>query len=272
MAIQLSFSGWDTTSVQKVEPEFLKRRDEQVPQAIKDLIARGAMFICNHSAGKDSQAMYAWLLRHVPRNQIEVVHAVLADVEWDGVIEHIESTIEHRLHTCQARRGLLQMIEERGMFPSPSIRSCTSDLKRGPIEKTIRHMGHKLVVNCMGLRAQESSSRAKQTTLKFSERNSKAGREWYDFLPIHDWDIDEVWSMIEYVDQKPHNAYSKGMSRLSCCFCIMASKQDLTIAAQLNPTLYKRYVELERSTGQVMLMPTKKHGRLTLPEVTGIAA
>jgi hypothetical protein len=52
----------------------------------------------------------------------------------------------------------------------------------------------------------------------------------------------------------------------------MASKQDLTTAAKLNPELYSRYVGLEKSTGQVMMMPSKKHGRQTLEDITGIKA
>lgn len=253
-------------------PDWLKAYDADVPAEILDLRDRGAIFIVNHSGGKDSQSMYAFVRRHVPDSQIKVVHAVLPEVEWDGVQEHIEATIAHELHTCRSRRTLLEMIEERGMFPSPSMRQCTSDLKRGPIERTIRQMGDKLIVNCMGMRAQESSNRSKLAPLKLSERNSKNGREWHEWLPIHSWEVKEVFSMISLAGQKPHWAYEKGMSRLSCVFCIMASKEDLTIAARHNPVLYKRYVELEMSTGQVMLMPSKKHGRLTLEQVTGVPA
>ncbi|MEJ7805453.1 MAG: phosphoadenosine phosphosulfate reductase, partial [Telluria sp.] len=72
--------------------------------------------------------------------------------------------------------------------------------------------------------------------------------------------------------QKPHWAYAAGMSRFSCCFCIMSNQSDLTTAARLNPVLYRKYVELERSTGQVMMMPSKTHGKRTLEQITGIAA
>ena len=50
----------------------------------------------------------------------------------------------------------------------------------------------------------------------------------------------------------------------------MSNKADLTTAARLNPDLYRRYVELERSTGQVMMMPSKAKGRLTLEQITDI--
>jgi DNA sulfur modification protein DndC len=244
---------------------------------IQALIARGALFVVNHSGGKDSQAMFDLVYSIVPGEQILVIHAVLPDVEWDGVQEHIHATTRGiPVTTCQSRRTLLQMIEERRMFPSPKHRQCNSDLKRGPIERTIRQTGRKLIVNCMGMRAEESTSRAKLETFKLSTKNSVAGREWYDWLPIHDWTIATVFGRIADAGQVPHWAYAAGMTRLSCCFCIMASRQDLTTAARLNPSLYRKYVQLERSTGQVMLMPQTRKGkepiRLTLEQVTGVIA
>jgi 3'-phosphoadenosine 5'-phosphosulfate sulfotransferase (PAPS reductase)/FAD synthetase len=254
-----------------------------IPKAIRQLIEREALFVVNHSGGKDSQAMYLHLRSFVPAHLIVIVHADLGEVEWGGAVEHIERTTHGEpIHVCRnENRTLLQMIEQRGKFPSPQIRQCTSDLKRGPIERTIRAIvakrrargerGGNLVVNCMGMRAEESSSRAKLKTLKLSKGNSVAGREWYDWLPIHGWSVGDVFAAIKAAGQEPHPVYAKGMSRFSCCFCVMASEHDLTTAAGLNPRLYARYVGLERSTGQVMLMP-KNGVRRTLEDVTGIKA
>ncbi len=253
--------------------DFMALDTATPPPAVLDLIARGATFVVNHSGGKDSQAMYLMIRKLVPASQIVIVHADLGEVEWGGAVDHIEKTTAGEpLHVCRSRRGLLQMIEERGMFPSPSQRQCTSDLKRGPIERTVRQLGVKLIVNCMGMRAQESSGRSKLAAFKLSERNSKAGREWYDWLPIHTLTTDQVFSEIAAAGQKPHWVYAAGMSRFSCCFCIMSSQGDLTTAARLNPSLYAKYVGLEKSTGQVMMMPSKTHGRRSLEQITGIAA
>lgn len=254
----------------------------QVPEQIIDLIARGALFVINHSGGKDSQAMYLLLRGLVPAAQRVIVHADLGEVEWPGAVDQIKATTAGEpLHVCRSRRGLLQMIAERGMFPSPSQRQCTSDLKRGPIERTVRAVTRErkaagieawgLVVNCMGMRAEESPGRSKLTPFKRHEGNSKAGREWYDWLPIHDLTTVEVFARIAAAGQAPHWVYAAGMSRFSCCFCIMSNKADLTTAARLNPDLYRRYVELERLTGQVMMMPSKSKGRMTLEQITGIS-
>lgn len=239
---------------------------------IQSLIDRGALFFCNTSGGKDSQAMFIYLQTMVPKEQLIVIHAHLPEVEWEETVEHINTYLKgHRFEICQATKTFFEMVEHRQMWPSPTTRQCTSDLKRGPLEKLIRNiskeLGNKLIVNCMGLRAQESSSRAKQVTFKHSIRNSKAGREWYDWLPIHDWKEEQVFECIKDAGELPFYTYAEGMKRKSCCFCIMACDSDLKIAARLRPKLFNRIVETEKRINHTLRMPTKKHGTRTLDQV-----
>jgi 3'-phosphoadenosine 5'-phosphosulfate sulfotransferase (PAPS reductase)/FAD synthetase len=244
---------------------------------IKDLIKRNALFVVNHSGGKDSQAMMIKIRELVPHDQIVVIHAELPEVEWEGTLEHAEKSAGNLpFLTCRSGKTFFDMVEHRQMFPSPQYRQCTSDLKRAPIEKAIRHylkdnpQYNGLIVNCMGLRAEESSSRSKATVFKLNARNSKAGREWYDWLPIHDMLIGEVFDTIHGAGEEAHWAYAAGMSRLSCCFCIMSSRDDLITAAKLNPELYARVVETENRIGHTMTMPRKGEEPRTLEEITGI--
>jgi DNA sulfur modification protein DndC len=112
--------------------------------------------------------------------------------------------------------------------------------KRGPIVREVRRYLTTnpayggLVVMCMGIRATESSGRAKLQTLNRNAANNVAGREWYDWHPIHNLTTPEVFGMIARAGEKPHWAYAKGMSRLSCYFCIMASEVDLRSCVSLN--------------------------------------
>lgn len=239
-------------------------------EKISELRKQGAIFYLNDSGGKDSQAMKIMMSRLVPSWQLVTVHAHLPEVEWQGTADHSKKYAVGKYIKVQAGKTFFEMVEHRQMWPSPKNRQCTSDLKRGPIEKVIRRhvkrTGRDLVVNCMGLRAEESSRRAKAKVFKFNERNSKAGRVWFDLLPIHNLTTMQVFQVIKDAGQEPHWAYSKGMSRLSCCFCIMASKSDLKIAAKLNPELYKKYSDMEKKIGQTLLMPTKKN-RKFLKEV-----
>lgn len=230
------------------------------------------VFIVNHSGGKDSQAMFLYLQTLIPKERLIVIHAHLPEVEWDGTIDHIKNTIgDSEFHIVQAGKTFFQMVEHRKMFPSPKNRQCTSDLKRGPIKKKIIEIcnarGYNVVINCMGLRAEEGSSRAKRYPHgAYVNSNCNSKRKWLDFLPIHSWSKDKVFEYIRENGQEPHWAYAAGMTRLSCMFCIMASKQDLITAARLNPEVASRYMETERRLDHTFLMPGKG-GRKFLDEI-----
>jgi DNA sulfur modification protein DndC len=241
-----------------------------VTEEIKSLIDRKALFVINHSGGKDSQAMTIYLQGLIPKEQLVIVHSHLPEVEWDGSIDHINQYANGiPVHVTQSVKTFFEMVDHRRMFPDAGRRQCTSDLKRGPIEKKIRHIlkekGQYLIVNCMGMRAEESPNRSKLTPFKLNERNSIAGREWYDWLPIHDWLTPQVFKTIHDAGERAFWIYYKGMTRKSCSFCIMGSRGDLKLAAQLRPELYKRYVDKERELNHTLQMSKK-----TLEEVTGI--
>lgn len=245
-------------------------------EQVHHLAARGALFVINHSGGKDSQAMTVALRALIPTSQLLVIHADLPEVEWAGCWKHVQySAAGLEVRQVRAGKTFFEMVERRQMWPSASCRQCTSDLKRGPINKEIRHYikqtDHSgLVVNCMGIRAEESTNRAKAATFKYNERESKAGREWYDWLPIHRYTLADVWATLAGAGQRRHWAYDEGMERLSCCFCVLASKNDLQIAAGLVPELYARYVHTEQRIGHTIKAKNKKpYG---LEEFTGIKA
>jgi len=229
---------------------------------IQNLIELGALFVINSSGGKDSQCMTIHLSPIIPKHQLVIVHSHLPEVEWDGVKEHIlDTNLRIATYFVQAGKTFFEMVERRGKFPSPSTRQCTSDLKRGPIQKFINNYckehGFNTVVNCLGLRADESNARAKKIPFRFRDDLSVAHRKQYEWLPIHHFNINEVWNTITLAGQVPHWAYSKGMTRLSCCFCIMASDHDIKTAASLMPDLFQRYCNTETKLGFAMMMPVK---------------
>ena len=246
-----------------------------VPPECRAFIGGGALVAVNVSGSKDSQAMTILLSRLVPHERLLAVHAPLGEIEWPGTMEHIERTLPPGVPLIMAPvasgKTLLERVEERGLWPSNSVRWCTSDFKRSPIERELRRYlkAHPRyggrIVNAMGMRADESPARAKRTPWQRNDRNSRAGRQWFDWLPIHDLSTADVFRVIGEAGQVPHWAYAAGMSRLSCSFCILASRSDLRRAAELRPALYRKYAHLERRIGHT-LSPT----RAPLPEVTGV--
>ena len=249
--------------------------DIPVPPHCHEMINRGALVALSTSGGKDSQAMTVLLSRLVPRDQLVAVHAPLGEVEWPGTTEHIEATLPAGVPLIFAPiasgKTLLERVEERGMWPSNSARWCTSDFKTGPIERELRRylkahprFGGRLV-NAMGMRADESPARARKRPWRRNDRISVAGREVFDWLPIFDHSTDDVFRVIRDAGQSPHWAYAAGMSRLSCSFCILASRADLRRAAELRPGLYRLYADLETRIGH-----TLSPSRVSLPDLTGV--
>ena len=235
---------------------------------IASLIARGALFVASHSGGKDSQAMLIRLLELVPREHLIVVHASLGEHEWEGALELARDQAAAAgvpFIVAHAVKTLFEMVEHRyavrpgpnsSCWPSAANRQCTSDLKRGPIEREVRRYakehGYTTIVSCLGIRAAESPGRAKRPAFSTNARGSIAGRSWFEWLPLHDLDTDGVFATIRDAGQDPHWAYAAGNDRLSCVFCIMGSPRDLANGAKHRPELFERYREIEQRTGYTM--------------------
>ena len=257
----------------------------ELPIQISEMLPREPFFVLNDSGGKDSQAMRILLCGALRNRGISiqrdciVVHAALGKVEWEGAMEHAQAgATAYGLGFMKAvaKRTLLQMVEERHAkrpevpsWPSASCRQCTSDLKRGPIRREVRRLtkftNRRLVINCIGERAQESPDRAKKPVLTLNKSLCTKSREWWDWYPIHGLSTAQVFQTIADAGEKPHPAYARGNERLSCVFCIFGSRNDLRNGAIARPELYREYVAMERKTGYTMHV-----SRISLPQLTGV--
>src|SRR5260370_8128474 len=98
------------------------------------------------------------------------------------------------------------MVEQRRrLFPSAQFRQCTSDLKRSPIDKFIRSLPHRLIINCIGIRADESAQRGKLATWKLNKSLTTRQRTVYNWLPIFRFSLEEIldWHRVRRVPLHP---------------------------------------------------------------------
>lgn len=244
------------------------------------------LVVISTSGGKDSQAMLAYVhglaLLEGVEERLVCVHADLGDMEWPGTRELARAQAEHfnvRFEVCSRIGGiaarsssvyeadevygdLLDYARRRGSWPSSSARWCTSEFKRGPIDRLITALAREVreargipkgmpvrVLLCMGMRSEESPARARREAVRI--RRDTKNVHVTEWLPIKDWSTEQVWEVIEASEAPVHPAYALGMSRLSCVFCVLASKSDLRIAAAHNPDLLERYLEVEQATGHL---------------------
>lgn len=300
----------DVPRQRKLQRLWRKEREDrgrhtEKEEEIKDLVRRGALFVVSHSGGKDSQAQLVQVRKVVPDEQLLVVHAPLRMVEWEGAVEQARADTPPGVPFLLAEpvdkhgheKTLLGWILERarrqvsrgkyGAWPSKAQRWCTSDFKTGPIRKVIKRYadehGHTLIVEAWGLRAEESERRAESPALYKDKKESgvksralRRPREWWVWLPIKWMTTEEVFDTIHAAGKQPLWTYQEGMSRASCAFCILASQQDLRLAAHLAPELYALYVAVERIVDEMFqeaqgVAHTMKKGK-TIEQTTGIPA
>ncbi|MDX2658314.1 phosphoadenosine phosphosulfate reductase family protein [Streptomyces scabiei] len=237
------------------------------------------------SAGKDSQAMLDYVAELAREagvmDRVVVLHNDLGEVEWPGTAELAQEQAEHygfRYEMRHREQGLLldqirarhYKLRAKGdtttpAWPSSAARYCTSDQKRAPARKLITQLVDELgiewtgrpsrpvrqakVLYCLGIRAQESSGRKKKPALELDKAATSGVREVTTWHPILSWTEDQVWARIHASGVRYHWAYDKGMKRLSCSFCVLASREDLACAARLRPDMARKYLELEQEIG-----------------------
>ena len=224
------------------------------------------VILVNTSAGKDSCAMLDYVVTLATeqgvRDRVHAVHCDLGRVEWActrDLAERQVAAYDLPFHVVSRPQGdLLVQIEQRGMWPSSAARYCTSDQKRGQVNVLVnrlaadcraRGIARPRILNCLGLRAAESSSRAKRPAFAPNARLTNSRKAVDEWNPIHAWSDAQVWDRIRAAGIETHPAYAQGFPRLSCVFCVFAPQAQLLAAARLNPALAEEYAALEGRIG-----------------------
>lgn len=200
--------GIETTEALNVQPFNVA-----TSPTINSLLAANAPVALGVSGGKDSSAMslaVTTYLDEIGHNGPRIlIHSDLGRVEW-----------RESLPWCQK---LADNLIQR--FPGQEILSPT------------------------GIRREESTTRAcapisaPQPRLSNKTHNT-SGQDWH---PIADWTLSEVLAYHRLRAFPLHPGYARGMTRISCAFCVMGSAGDLAVSADCpeNQDVYREQVDLE---------------------------
>lgn len=212
--------------------------------------------VINFSGGKDSQAMLAFIMENYPDVK---KHVVFADTGWEheGIIEWCQKEVARYdlpLHVVKnPNKTFMQMVGNRKMFPGMRQRQCTSDLKTGPVMTWIRrNIKDPVVINCLGIRAEESPARAKKLKLSRNKKESNSKRTIWNWLPIHDWKETRVRGYLIDKGIHLHPAYQY-LRRLSCRVCIFMTDHDLRQVNKFDPEAIQIVDQMEREIGFNMM-------------------
>ncbi len=157
------------------------------------------------------------------------------------------------------------------------VQRSTSDQKTSQVAKLMTRLaaehrkahpeaGPIRILNCPGIRAVESAARAKKVPFGPDGAATNGQRTVDRWLPIFGWSDEQVWATIRRSVIRHHPAYDAGMPRLSCVFCVLAGRRELTLAARLNPGLLQDYVAVEQQVRSDF-----KHG-LSMKDIAAAAA
>lgn len=260
------------------------------PEEVDHLLRNcGAALAVSISGGKDSQVMLREMVTIRQMLDLDVddnggkffaVHADLGRMEWKESLSecqrHCKRTngINTPLVVVRRPQGdLLQQMQDRmkklegtgkPFWPSSAARYCTSDQKRGQIDKVLRK--YEIVISAEGIRAEESPARSKlpvigirkqitaerlrEMTVEQAIKERQPGeRLAVTWRPILYWQAQyHVWVQLGGKDLA-HPAYRFGNDRVSCAFCVMASANDLSVGARHNPELFETLCKMEDESG-----------------------
>ncbi|MET0374654.1 MAG: phosphoadenosine phosphosulfate reductase family protein [Rhizorhabdus sp.] len=249
---------------------------------IEAAIRAGAWLVFNLSGGKDSTAALFAAMLHLdavghPRERRLAVHADLGRAEWDetpAMVERISALAgvpllvvrrragdliarwEQRFENGKARYEALSAYNLIGPWSSASLRFCTSEHKAQVIGPELaRRFRGATIVNVIGIRRDESNSRARTPVSKADERFAKpgnaAGTSMLIWHPIVGWSAEQVFAAHGMLGLPLHEAYTRyGSPRLSCRYCVLSSLEGLTASASApgNADIYRHLVGLEASS------------------------
>lgn len=141
----------------------------------------------------------------------------------------------------------------KGRFPSTKARFCSEELKRNPIiaqvQRPLIEAGDD-VISWQGVRADESESRRNLPENECKEIDGNTGAELWNYRPILQWTVEDVFAMHRKHGIKPNPLYSQGMGRVGCMPCIHARKDELLEIGLRFPEEINRVMEWERIVGE----------------------
>jgi 3'-phosphoadenosine 5'-phosphosulfate sulfotransferase (PAPS reductase)/FAD synthetase len=235
------------------------------------------------SGGKDSQATIIWALNNLK----EDFDIVLCDTGWEAeetykFIVDFEAALQKPIHRIKSKKykGLIDLAEQKGRFPSTKGRFCTTELK---IKPTIDHILDTIkddIIIYQGIRHQESANRAKMDKIddyfryyfepyRYDEKGKakyctyrksdiKNYTQKYDvkvYRPIITWTTQQVFKYISENGFFRNPLYDQGHTRVGCYPCIQCRQGEFKILMENSPDRLKYIAEKEQQIDNTFFPP-----------------
>lgn len=199
--------------------------------------------VASVSGGKDSAAMCLYLRELGLTNVVRV----FADTGWEhaDTYAYLRGPLTDALgpidEVIGRDGGMANLIRRKRMFPSRLRRFCTEELKVFPLRDYVeKHAQDGLVINAVGIRNEESASRASATEWEWSETF-----DCWVWRPIVKWTEQQVIDIHARHGLAPNPLYLRGASRVGCWPCIFARKSEIRRLGDESPDRVAEIAQLE---------------------------
>lgn len=265
----------------KISPTTVQIRRKALQAEYQDQITTpypipdADLHVVSWSGGKDSSAVLAWALEHLPRSQTRFV---FCDTGWESpmtydFINQVNRTYLHgSLIVLRSKRyaDLVDLARQKKRFPSVKARFCTEQLKIVPMIDWLLEQRGTLAVY-QGIRARESFARSMMAPsdhyfkpqMSYARDRTLFNRPplmyrrvmtWLAHSsccverPFFHWKSEDV---LAYCKQRGilNPLYEMGFDRVGCWPCIMAKKTDIRTLSRTDPDRIEQLAHYEQEIG-----------------------
>ena len=243
-----------------------KKMEQKESKLIRGFRESGRPIVVSVSGGKDSTAMALWL-KEQEFEKTNPIFYVFADTGWEhpDLMDYIENYLNEKvfggaLNIVRSKKypkGMVELVEKRGMFPSRKIRFCTQELKIFPIRDFIdgvraEYVDREIPLNTIGIRAAESVARSKMlefepgTMLDRTRMEKPLCDTWRPLISFVVKDVIEIHTRNGIAPCPLYLRDTLPASRVGCWPCIMNRKSEIKSVALTDPKRIDEIRALEK--------------------------
>lgn len=241
--LDTEFEMWDDT-VKRLTPE-LNKYEQEAGRVIKEAISKYADHekVVMTSTGKDSMVTLDIVKRYIPDVRIIFNNTSMDSADTYRMVK------SHGWEIAHPDKGFYQWIKIHGFIPTRYNRWCCQIFKESVGDKYLNKHGIDRAVTFMGIRNEESVSRADRQDFWQSPHEKES--ELWRCYPIHKFSELMVWIYILKYGIEINPKYRKGYQRVGCAVvCPYATKYQWALDEYWYPKQRERWKEILRDSFQ----------------------